>query len=503
MVRHWIAVLLVVALVPVSSVAEQASEVESIAGVDRDIRVFTVVAALNVAGFDVEFAPRYHPVREALRERLRESVDPDLRNRLAEYYAENRGDTAHEDEFSRYISLALNLTDPPDMELVTGDQFLPPDARGLEGFVELLNEFYSQARISQIWVQLAPAYDEVLDALAGPLRAALVRTDAYLRMPPGSTGGRRLAAILELAAPINSVQVRNYSENMYVVFGYAAQVPVEDVRHAYLHLLLDPLVNRSREDLSRNDGIMDLLAGVEGVRPEYAEDFQIMVSESLIRAVELRTATDASRRAALMDTAYRSGLLLTPFFVDRLAEFEDIPTGIREFFPEIVMAIDASRERARFQERFQEIELVEEVRRPAEVPEPPPSDPVQDLLVEGQKAFNSGDDAAARNAFETVLYQHDSDSGPALYGLALLASRDGDSDAARNYFRRTLESESSEPSMRVWSHVFLGRILDIECDRDAALAEYKAAVDLGDDTNGAQAAARRGIAGPFGGGCDL
>ena len=189
--------------------------------------------------------------------------------------------------------------------------------------------------------------------------------------------------------------------------------------------------------------------------------------------------------------------------MDRLGQFEQTPTGIREYFPEMALDLEVRAERARFDDRFHTIELALDTGPRAEVPAPPPSNPVRDLLLEGQGAFNSRDDSAARNAFETVLYQHDSKNGPALYGLALIASREGDPVVARTYFTRTLESDSAEPSMRVWSHVFLGRISDIECDRESALAQYEAAVGVADDTNGAQASASSGIEEPFGGRCGL
>ena len=477
--------------------------VDVAAEIDRDLRVFTVMAALNASGFDVEFAPQYHPVRQLVREQLTD-LDPDLSSRLSEFYEDNRGNSTHEDEVTRYISLALNLTEPPDMALTSQDMFLPPEVRDLTGFVPLLNEFYREANVFQLWARLTPEYDQVLDLIARPLRATVNQTNAYLREVSGSTRTRRLVAYLELAAPINSVQVRNYTDNLYMVFGFSAEVPVNDVRHAYLHLILDDVVGRNRQELRDKDAPADWIRGIDGVRPEYAEDFEIMVAESLIRAVELRMDREGDQDPSLVDSAYRSGLLLTPFFLDQLSDFEQSPVGIREYFPEMALNLDVGLERTRFDDRFDSIQLVVEERAPAEVPAPRPSNPVRDLLVEGQEAFNRGDDEVARDAFETVLYQLESENGPALYGLALIASREADPVAAQTYFVQTLESDSSEPSMRVWSHIYLGRIYDaVECDREAAVEQYESAIALGDDTNGAQAAAQSGLEQAFGQGCDL
>ena len=110
---------------------------------------------------------------------------------------------------------------------------------------------------------------------------------------------------VELAAPINSVNVRNYPENLYIVLGDSTVPRVEDVRHAYLHLLLDPIVARERVELSREERLTSLIGGVDGVRPDYAEDFEIQVAESLIRAIELRMDDPVTDLDAVIDTAYR------------------------------------------------------------------------------------------------------------------------------------------------------------------------------------------------------
>ena len=117
------------------------------------MRVFAVVAALNAAGFDVELAPQYHPVRQRVRDALA-GIDADLIRRLREFYTEHKGDALDETQLAGYISLALNLTDPPSLEFSYDQELVPPDARGLGEFLPLLREFYDAARITQLWVTL-------------------------------------------------------------------------------------------------------------------------------------------------------------------------------------------------------------------------------------------------------------------------------------------------------------------------------------------------------------
>src|SRR5204863_6150802 len=134
-------------------------------------------------------------------------------------------------------------------------------------------------------------------------------------------------------------------------------------------------------------------------------------------------------------------------------------------------------------------------------PPPPPANPIRDLLKTAESAFNSGDNARALAAFDKVLSDYDPNNGSAFYGLGLIASRAQDSDLAHKYFDRTLKSDSAEPSMRVWAAVLLGRILDLDCKRPEAIEYYRQAIQIGDDTRNAQAAARDGVNKAWGDSC--
>src|SRR5438132_14070714 len=83
--------------------------------VQPDLRLFTTMAALNAAGFDVEFGSQYHPVREAVRKYVQD-LDPDLVARLKSFYNSRKGDQTDEAQLSKYISLAVMLTDPPNFK---------------------------------------------------------------------------------------------------------------------------------------------------------------------------------------------------------------------------------------------------------------------------------------------------------------------------------------------------------------------------------------------------
>ena len=64
---------------------------------------------------------------------------------------------------------------------------------------------------------------------------------------------------------------------------------------------------------------------------------------------------------------------------------------------------------------------------------------------------------------------------------------------------------SKDQRLLAWSHIYLGRVLDLECKRDQAVAEYKAALEVRDGRQDTHLAAERGLKSAYavkGHGCD-
>ena len=81
--------------------------------VQPDLRLFTMMAALNAAGFDVEVASRqYHPVREIVRTYAKD-VDPELIARLKSFYSLERVLRPMRPSSPNTSRLAVNLNGAP------------------------------------------------------------------------------------------------------------------------------------------------------------------------------------------------------------------------------------------------------------------------------------------------------------------------------------------------------------------------------------------------------
>ena len=164
-----------------------------------DIRMFTVMAAINAAGYDDGLsAEADHPARKALRQEL-ESVDSSMRNRLRTYYEQHKLQDSELD-LSHYISFALMCGEPPFFDLraeVPTD--LPLDVRSIRGLSALLREFYEVADIEGLWQRYLPAYEEAMLRYQDPLIESVFEINGYLRVPPASREGARLQGLLRPA----------------------------------------------------------------------------------------------------------------------------------------------------------------------------------------------------------------------------------------------------------------------------------------------------------------
>jgi tetratricopeptide (TPR) repeat protein len=116
----------------------------------------------------------------------------------------------------------------------------------------------------------------------------------------------------------------------------------------------------------------------------------------------------------------------------------------------------------------------------------------------------AGDVAAASAMARQALAAHSDssvDSGSleanaassrAEFILARAAILDGHPGQAVDGFQKTLAA-SKDPRLLAWSHIYLGRIFDLDCKRDEAISEYQAALRTRDGQQDTRLAAERGV----------
>jgi len=394
---------------------------------------------------------------------------------------------------TQYVSLALYLGPPPSFVPKVKDADLPPDARAVAGIVPMVQAFYEKAGLHAIWESHHAAYSALPDRYHEPVSKMLFDTEIYLKLPSAGYLGHLFTVYIDPMGAPSQVNARNYGADYYVViFPSTSSLKMDQIRHTYLHYLLDPMALKYPGEMKRLEPLLETVKTAP-MEETFKEDMSLLVTECMIRAVEARTLgsskTPEEERQKAVDDSVAQGFILTRYFYDTFLQFEKGPVGLRTAYIEMVQAIDVRKEIKRASEvQFASNAAPEllHLSSPSEVK----------VLQDAENRLSTGDIESAQKLAQQVLDEGGGKSGQALFILAQAATMNRDIEGARTYFLRTLEV-AHEPKLLGWSHIYLGRIFDLQANRDAALDHYRAALSAGSGLPEIKAAAERGLEQPY------
>jgi hypothetical protein len=466
--------------------------------VEPNLQLFATMCALHAAGFERDAALTGIPsVRTQLREHLLRQQGPATQT-LRAYYRDHELATPAA-TLSRYISFALVAGPPPKFNYMLRHDELPPDVLAIEGFNEVLANFYGEAQIERLWAQVQPEYEREIGRLRGPVGQLVATSTAYLRelLRPGIP--RTFAVYVEPMVG-GKTNFRDYGDHYAIVLNAGSEPALDDVRHALFHFLLDPLPIRYPQVVAVQRPLLDFAARAPRLPVEYRDDFRSFFTECLVRAVELRLRRPAPEKlAAAIDEAEADGYVLVRPLNRELVKFEKAEPAMSFYFPDLVRAISVAEESQRLQKA-----AFAPATSGAEAAAADPKAAEQSehalWLAEGERQIAAQNAAAATVAFERVLAKYP-DQSRALYGLAVAAVLQGEVERARDLFRRLVvnpaqadgRAAAKDPLILAWSHVYLGRIHDVDGDRELAVSEYRAALAIEGAPESARLAAQRGM----------
>jgi hypothetical protein len=464
---------------------------------DTSETIFAVLTAMNTCGYNVNLN-----ISDAQRLNMRAEVEKNLKNSedaqtsmnaMCEWYLSHRGkDPAH--DLSQYMSLALYLQGPPHFLPRVKEDDMPPDAVPIAAFGAVLEPFYDKAGLHGIWEKHRASYAALVDRYHVPLSKMVFDTDIYLKMQSGGYLGRTFTVYLDFMGDPNEANARNYGSDYEVVVFPSPDPATTDplkmpqIRHAYLHYLLDPLAEKHFSSVKR---IEPLLQSVKRAPLEegFKTDISLLVTECLVRAIEIRTTgnkqTAEAMRLQAVDDAVKQGYVLTKYFYTAILAFEKDPAGFRAAYSDILDKIDVRAQ----QKAANEVQYVR-----VSAPELVQLSRLEDrrMLTTADKRLMAGDSKGAQELAQQALDKKVGDPGRALFILAQVAVANKNREGALEYFQKAI-LETKDPKVVAWSHVYIGRILDMKEDREAALTEYQAALTTGAQLPEVQAAAERGI----------
>jgi tetratricopeptide (TPR) repeat protein len=487
--------------------------------------VFFMASALNSCGYD-EGLDDSAPVRKRVRDEMnaalaRNEAARNARDKMCLYIAQHRM-SGTEKDVAQYISLALYLTAPPELETSAELAEMPPDSTQVVEVVPLLKAFSEAMDLHGTWLTVHHFYDDEIAKLHDPLSKMIFGTNLYLKMPAATYDGRRFVVVIEPMLSPKMVNARIYGTDYVVVLSPIndGNIRMADVRHTYLHYMIEPLL------LTRTNAIDRAQPVLKEIREapldfRYRSDTVLLTIECLIKAIEARTMdtgianykipagverSDLPRyqrerqaveqkqegvRAAAVHHDMTQGFVLTQYFYEQLIQFEKDPASLKDSIGEMVYSMDIDQQvhRARqteFDKQADEDVLARTKPRKLEGLD----------LAEARLA--AGDIETASALARQALAIHDdtlqavADNARANFILARAAALTGHPDEAINRFQTTLAT-TKEPRLLAWSHIYLGRMLDLSCRRDQALTEYKKALENRDGQQDTRLAAERGV----------
>jgi len=469
---------------------------------DSNETLFSVLTALNSCGYDQDLttsdATRSN-VRAEVQRVLADSEDAEVaRTALCEFYQSHTVERNTTRSLSPYISLALYMDGPPHFAPRVKEEDLPPDAAAITLFGTLLERFYEKAGLHSIWERHRKDYAGLMNRYHEPLAKMVFDTEIYLKQPSSQYLGRRFTIYLDFMGSPNETDARNYGSDYFVIVFPApdtnsgavpqSALKMDQIRHTFLHYELDPLADKHPSAIKRLEPLLQSVKR-SPMEESFKTDISLLVTESLIRAMEIRMSgnkqTADAMRAQAVDDAVKQGYILTRTFYDEVVAFEKDPVGIRGAYGEFLDGVDLKKEeKAASEVQFASSTAPELLRlsRPEE----------RRMLVTAEKRLAAGDPKGAQELAQQALDKKIGDQGRALFILAEVAVANKNRDGAQDNFQKAIES-TKDPTVVGWSHVYLGRILDMKEEREAALQEYKAALSAGGGLPEIKAAAERGL----------
>lgn len=381
-------------------------------GVDfqSDQRVILVMAALDAAGFDPTPAGR---APSAFRAKLRKdlaNVDPDLRNRLKQFYERNKlpAPATPADQAARYVSLSLALGPAPSFDAPARSEDLPAGLLEVLDFAPLAQEFYRRSGIDEHMVEYVRAYQAEGDRLRGPTTEMVKSLLTYLHTRPITSSlervevknprkdskqktynlkekERRFLIVPDLLAPRGAINFRIIADDYYAVVPEGTDPTSSELRRAYLQYVIDALVLRFNKDIAaRREQVKQLLTERQKAGAQVSPDVFLSVSRSLVAATDARyeemrrlelLSRDARARLATAKTEpdqttiaksaqaemkaiqdetvarlaeeYEKGAVLSFYFADQLKGIESAGFDLANFFSDMIASFDPVREAKR------------------------------------------------------------------------------------------------------------------------------------------------------------
>jgi tetratricopeptide (TPR) repeat protein len=433
---------------------------------DASPALFTVMAAVNAAGYDAGLdSPSNSPLRKNVRDAIAKMNIPSL-PALKDFYSKHP-------QISPYISFAITCEGAPSFAIRKRDIEVPPDVTPMTKLTPLLAAFYKEAHIDELWQAAQPQINVELRRYHSPVIDAVMTVNAYLRQATSGYNRTRFQILVDPLGAPNQVHTRSYGFQYTIVVTPSPEVRIFEIRHAYLHFLIDPLATHYADIIERKKDLFDHAFRAQALDDYLKSDYLQLTSESMVKAVEARL----DHNPAAVQRALKQGMLLALYFSEQLPAYEKGDLAMSEAFKDMLQAINVVKEDARLtQIQFDKVRESERMVQIAPPPAPPLTGAAK-TLEEAESLYSARDLDKAKEKYLALLQQTDLKKmhAAAYYGLARISALQKDPDSSQRLFLRALELDP-EPPVKAWTLVYLGKLSLASSEPDEAVKYFQQAL---------------------------
>ena len=315
---------------------------DSLFNYKADVRLFTVYAFMNSAGYNHEWRQAgMHPIRIALRKDLEGILDSTFLKKITDFRSGH-----DQGSWVAYGTYAFITSGPPEFQLsfdsITSSENCKEIARTYAGLSPLLREFYKQTNMAILWEKYRPMIQARNDLRKPFANRALDDIVTYCRIDKDFFS-KKANQIHYQFAPLLSyftAQTEEVNGDIYIIAGPQEGEPSEsEFYHEALHHVTNPLI----ESLDRNvyNKFNELFRLADSTsQAGYCQFYEGFV-RTLDKVISGKHFGDSdSTIAERINNEYKLGFVLCPSIFGQLKQYEASQMTLSEYFPEIVANID-------------------------------------------------------------------------------------------------------------------------------------------------------------------
>lgn len=317
-----------------------------------DIRIFTVLAFANAAGYDPFFPDSISNERKEIRLYLDSILSADFKHKIKAVFKQEK---RHRFIIPQ-IYFALNLSYPPNIKLLHDSLKAKLEAKPIkntEQYLKLLNEFYIKADMPKLWAKYSAKLEHNNRKFAPYANKAISNITDYCRIDSNfySKNFVRFNFYEEQLANKGWGSIFNSNDTIFYFMNYQANGN-SAFYHESLHLLINPITDRNFSLLKKYEKIVKV--GFER-RCKFGAYIHLsdLFSESMVATVDLRLREkydnySPAKSIAGLDKEYEKGLVLVYYFYEKLKEYEKSVLSLEEYYPSIISGINIEAEKEKW-----------------------------------------------------------------------------------------------------------------------------------------------------------